>query len=148
MDDSFVIIDGSLLLRFCYSNGWQPCYFGRQYVVEIIILIDGSLAIMEGSFLSRFLELQWMVALSLWKVVYCRDFCYSNRWQPCNYGRQSVVEIFVTSVDYSLVIMKGSLLLRFCYSNGWQPCHYGKQFVEIFLPQWMVFLSLQQVVCC
>ena len=27
-----------------------------------------------------FLLLQWMVTLSLWKVVYCRDFCYSIEW--------------------------------------------------------------------
>ena len=74
---------------------------------------------MEGSLLSRFLLLQWMVALSLWKVVCCRDF--------------------VTPMDGSLVIMEHSLLLiflllqwmlalslgkvvycqDFCYSNGW-----------------------------
>ena len=74
---------------------------------------------MEGSLLSRFLLLQWMVALSLWKVVSCRDF--------------------FTPMDGSLVIMEHSLLLIFlllqwmlalslckvvycrdiCYSNGW-----------------------------
>ena len=46
---------------------------------------------MEGSLLSRFLLQQWMVALSLWKVVCCRDFC--------------------SPTDGSLVIMEGGLLL-------------------------------------
>ena len=51
--------------------------------------MDGSLVIMKGSLLSMFLLLQWMVALSLWKVVYCRDF--------------------FTPMDGSLVVMEGSL---------------------------------------
>ena len=55
--------------------------------------MDGSLAIMEGSLLLKFLLLQWMVAFSLWKVVYC--------------------EIFVTPMDGSIVIIEGSLLLKF-----------------------------------
>ena len=46
---------------------------------------------MEGSLLSRFLLLQRMIALSLWKVVYFFD-------------------IFVTPLDGSLVIMEGSML--------------------------------------
>ena len=45
---------------------------------------------MEGSLLSIFLLLQWMVALSLWKVI--------------------VVEILVTTMDGFLVIMEHSLL--------------------------------------
>ena len=50
-------------------------------VVEIFVIpMDGSIVIIEGSILSRFLSLQWIVALSLGKVVYCRDFCYSNGW--------------------------------------------------------------------
>ena len=61
--------------------------------------MDGGLVIVEGSSLLRFLLLQWIVALSLWKVVRCLDF--------------------VTLMDGSLVIMEGSFLLRFCYSNGW-----------------------------
>ena len=61
--------------------------------------MDGSLAIMEGSLLSRFLLFHWMVALSLWKLV-CLD-------------------IFVIPMDGSLVIMEGSSLLISCYSNGW-----------------------------
>ena len=129
----------------CYSNGWQPCHYGRQSVVEISVTpMEGSLVITEGILLSRFLLVQWIVALSLWKVVCRRDFCYYNGWQPCHYGRQSVVEIFVTIMDGSLVIIEGSLLSRFLllqwmialslwkvvccrdfvYSNGWQPCHY------------------------
>ena len=101
-----------------------------MYVVDIVVTtMDGSLVIMEGSLLSRFLLLQWMVALSLWKIVYCRYFCYS--------------------IGGSLVILEGSLLSRFlllqwmvalslwkvlcgqdfCYSNEWYPCHYGRLFV-------------------
>ena len=53
--------------------------------------MDGSLVIMGGSRLSRFLLQQWMVAFSLWKVVYC--------------------QIFGTAVDGSLVMMEGSLSL-------------------------------------
>ena len=80
--------------------------------------MDGILVIMEGSLLSRILLLQWMVAMSLLKVVFA--------------------EIFVIPIDGSLVIMEGSLLSRFlllqwmvalsllkvvycrylCYSNG------------------------------
>ena len=129
---------------FCYSIGWQPCHYERQFVVEIFLL-------------------QWIVALSLWKVVcyryLCysngwwscyRDFCYSNGWYPSHYGRQSVVEILVTPVDGSLDIMEGSLLSRFLDGSldimegsllwifgllQWlYPCHYGRQsIVEIFV---------------
>ena len=83
LDGSLVIMDGSLLLiflllcwmvalslqkvvccqYFCYSNGWKPCHYGRQFIVKILITpMDGSLVIIEGSVLSRFLLLQWMVA--------------------------------------------------------------------------------------
>ena len=55
--------------------------------------MDGSLVIMEGSLLSRFLLIQQMVALSLWKVICCRDF--------------------FTPMDGSLVIIEGSLLSIF-----------------------------------
>ena len=175
MDGSLVIMEGSLLLifsllqwmvafllwkvvcylDFCYSNGWQPSHYRRQSIVQIFSTpMNGSLVIMEGSLLFIFLLLQWMLAFSLWKVVCCRDFCYSIGWQPCHYGRQSVVEIFVIPMDANLLIMEGSLLSRFLlpqwmvafslqkvvycpdfqYSNEWQPCHYGRQFVvEIFV---------------
>ena len=147
-----------------------------------VTTMDGSLLIMEGSFLSRFLLLQWMVALSLrflilqqmvalllWNIVCCRYFCYSIGWYPCHYERQSVVEIFVTPIDGSLVIMEGCLFASFCYSNGSLPCYYGRQYVidiyvtlmdgslvimegsmlsRILLLQWMVALSLWEVVCC
>ena len=171
-------------LDFCYYNGWQPCHYGRQFVVEIFVTpmdgslfimkgslfveiffipLDGSLFIMEGSLLLRFLLFQWMVTLSLWKVVFCRDFCYSNGWYPCHYAKQSVVQIFVTPMDGGLIIMEGSPLSRFllyqwmvalslwmvvccsyfCYSNEWQPCHYGRQPIFRFLLlQWMGGLSL------
>ena len=55
--------------------------------------MDGSLFIMEGSSLLIFLLLQWMIALSLWKVVRYWDF--------------------VTPMDGSLVIMEVSLLSIF-----------------------------------
>ena len=53
--------------------------------------MDGSLVTMEGMFI--FLLLQRMVAMSLWKVVCCLDFCYSN--------------------ECYLVIKEGSLLSMF-----------------------------------
>ena len=74
--------------------------------------MDGSLVIMEGSLLSIFLLLQWMVALSLWNMVYYRDICYSI------YGSLVIMEgsllwrFFVTPMDGSLGVMEGSLLLR------------------------------------
>ena len=81
MDGSLVIMEGISPFKFCYSNGWYPCHYGRLSVVEIFItLMDDSLVIMEGSLLSRFLLFQWMVALSLWRGVCCREFCYSNVW--------------------------------------------------------------------
>ena len=130
MDGSLVIMECSQLLRFFYSNGWQPYHYGRQSVVDIFYTpMDGNLVIMEGILLSRFLFLHWMVALSLWKVVCCTNFCYSYGWQPSHYGRQSILDIFVTPMDGSLVIMEGRLLLTFCYSNGLQPYHYGRQSV-------------------
>ena len=52
--------------------------------------MDGSLFIMVGSLLSRFLLFEWMVTLSLWKVIF--------------------VKIFVTPMDGSFVINEGSLL--------------------------------------
>ena len=70
--------------------------------------MDASLVIMEGIILSRFLLFQWMVTF--------------------HYGRQSVVDIFVTPIDGSLVIMEGSLFSIF------------------LLLQWMVALSLWKVV--
>ena len=78
-------------------------------IVIFVTPMDHSLVIMEGSMLPRFLLLQWIVALSLWKVVF--------------------VDIFVTPMDGSLVIMEGSLSLRF------------------LLLQWMVAFSLWNVVC-
>ena len=109
-----VFFERSSLLRFCQFNGWQPCHYGRQLVVVIFMtLMDGSLVIMEGIMLSISLLLQWMLAQSLWKLVCFRDFYYSNGWQPCHYGRQSLFDIFVTPMDCSLVIMEGSLLSRF-----------------------------------
>ena len=61
--------------------------------------MDGSLVIMEGSMLSRFLLLQWMIALSLWKVVF--------------------IVISVTPMDGSLINKDGSMLFRFLVLNGW-----------------------------
>ena len=140
MDGILVIMEGSLLSIFLllqwmvalllwkvvtcedfrYSNGWQPCHYGRQSLVDIFVTpMDGSLVIMEGSMLSRFLLFQWMVALSLWKVVCCRYLCYSNGWQPSHYGRQSVVEIFHTPMDGNVVIMEGRVLSISLLLDGW-----------------------------
>ena len=106
MDGSLVTMEGNSRY-FCYSIGWQPCHYGRQYVLDIFVIpIDGTPVIMEGSLLSRFLLLQWMVAFSKWKVVCCRDFCYSHGWYPCRYGRQYVLDIFVIPLDGSLVLME------------------------------------------
>ena len=140
---------------FCYSNGWQPCHYGRQSIVEIFVTpMDGSLVIMEGSLLLRFLLLQWIISLYLWKVVCCPYLCYCNGWQPCNYGRQCVIVIFVSPVEgrvgiecgcrlspYLLIQWMVAFLLwkvvcrrNFCCSNGWYPCHYERQsVVEIFI---------------
>ena len=56
MDGSHVIMEGSLLSR----------YFLLQWMA--------SLVIMEGECVVEIFVTQWMIALSLWKVVYCRDF--------------------------------------------------------------------------
>ena len=85
--------------------------------------MDGSLVIM----LSISLLLQWIVALSLWKVVCHCDFCYSDGWYPCHYGSKYVIDIFVTTMDGSLIIMEGILLSRY------------------LLLQWIVALSLWKV---
>ena len=55
--------------------------------------MDGSLVIMEGSLLLRFLVFHCRVALSLWK--------------------DSVVEDFDSPMDGSLIIMEGSLFTRY-----------------------------------
>ena len=116
---------------FCFSNGWQPCHYGSQSVVQIFVTtMYSNLVNMEGSMLLISLLLHWIVALSLWKVDCCRCFCYSNGWQLCHYRRKSVVQILVTRMDGSLVIMEHSLLSRF------------------LLFHWMVALLLWKLVCC
>ena len=55
--------------------------------------MDGSLVTMKGRLLFIFLLLQWIVALSLWKVVYC--------------------QYFFNSMDGIIIIMEGCLLSRF-----------------------------------
>ena len=80
--------------------------------------MDGSLVIMECSLLLRFLLLQWMVAVSLWEVVCCCNFCYSNEWKHYHYGRKTIVEIFVTPMDGILVIIDGIMSLIFLLLNG------------------------------
>ena len=120
---------------FCYYNGWQPCHYEKQSVVKILgTSMDDSLVVIEGSLLLRFLLLQWMVALSLQKIVCCRDFCYSIGLQPCHYGRQFVVEIFVIPIDGNLVIIDCSLLSRFFLLQWMVALSYGRQsVVEIFV---------------
>ena len=145
MDGSLVIIEGSLLsisllLKWmvalslwkvvcrgvlCHSNGWEAFRYGGCCGVDVFVIwMDGSLLIMEGSVLLIFLLFEWMLALSSWKVVSCGNFCYSNGWYPCHYGRYSIVDIFDTTMDCSLVVMEGSLLS-----------------ISLLL-QWMVALSL------
>ena len=81
MNGSDVLLEGILLLRFCYIH-WMVALSLRKVVRwwDFVTPMDGSLVIMEGSMFSIFLLLQWMVALSLWKVIFYRDFCYSNGW--------------------------------------------------------------------
>ena len=94
-------------------------------------------------------SLQWMVALSLWKVVCCRDFVTPMdgrlfimegsllsrflllHWMVAlSLWKVVYFEIFVILMDCILVIMEGSLLSRF------------------LLLQWMVALSLWKEVGC
>ena len=79
---------------------------GSLLLRSFVTAMDGNLVIMEGSLLSRFLLLQWMVALSLWKVV------------SCGY--------FFTPMDGTLVIMEGTLLSISLLLNGRLPCLYGR----------------------
>ena len=91
--------------------------------------MDGSLVIMEGSLSLWFLLLQWMVALFLWKVVCCLDFC-------------SIMYVI-------LVIMEGSLLSRFLLLQ-WMVAFLlmeGSFLSRSLLLKWMVALSLWKVVC-
>ena len=72
---------------------------------------------MEASML-LILILQWMVALSLWKVVLCWHFVTKMDGSLVIMEASSLLR-FVTLMDGSLVIMEGSSLIGFCYSNGW-----------------------------
>ena len=134
MDGSLVICKVVCCRDFFYSNGWYPCHYGRQSVVEIFVTpMDCSFVIMEDSILSRFLLLHWMEALSLWKVVCCGYLCCSNGCQPCHYGQQSIVEIFVTQMDGSLVITEGCLLSIFLLLHWMVSLSFGRQYVvDIF----------------
>ena len=124
-------MEGCLLFRFLL-NQWIVALSLWKVVCcrEFFIPLDGSLVIMEGCLLLRYLLFQWMVTLSLWKLIFYRDLYYSNGWYPCHYERYFVVEIFVTPMDDSLVIMEGSMLS-----------------ISLLL-QWMVALSLCKVICC
>ena len=80
-------------------------------IVDIFVtLMDGGLVIMEGSLFSRFLLLQWMVALSLWKVFYYRYFISPQWMVALSLWKVSLVDIFVTPMDGRLFIMEASLL--------------------------------------
>ena len=110
-----------------------------------------------------------MVVLSIWKVVSCQYLCYLDGWQPSHYGRQFVVEIFLTTMDGSLVIMEGSilstsLLLQWMVTqllwkvvcveifvttmDGSLIIMDGSLLLISLLLQWMVAQSLWKVVCC
>ena len=65
MDGSHVIIEGSLLSRFCLLKLMVALSLLRQSVADIFVTpMDDSLVVIEGSLLLRFLLLQWIVALS------------------------------------------------------------------------------------
>ena len=82
MDGSLVIMEGSLLLRFLVTpmDGSLVIMEGSLFLRFHLTPMDGNLVIMEHSLLLIFLLFQWMVTLSLWKVVCFRDFCYYNGW--------------------------------------------------------------------
>ena len=109
VDGSLVIMEGSSLLRFCYSNGWKPCHYGRKFVVEIWWL-------------------QWMVALSLWKIV--------RYWA------------FVTLMNGNLVIMGDSSLLRFVTPMNGSLVFMGDSSLLRLVLQLMVVLLLWEIVFC
>ena len=130
MDDSLVIMEGSQLFRILLLQWIVALSFGRQSIVESFLF-------------------QWMVALSLWKVVYCRDICYSNGWQPSHYGRQFIVEIFFILMDGSLVIWKVVYCRDFCYPMDGSLFIMKRSLLSRFLLfQWMAALSLWKVVFC
>ena len=80
MNGSLVIREGSSLVRFVnLMNGSLVIIEGKLLLI-FDAPMNGSLVIMEGSLLSRFLLLQWMIALSLWKVACRLDFGNSNGW--------------------------------------------------------------------
>ena len=133
--------------------------------------MDGSLFIMEGSLLSRFLLLQLIVALSLWKLVCCRDYFDTTMNCSLVIMKGSLLFIsFVTPMDGSLIIMEGSLLSislllqcilalslwKVVYCRGYFDTTMDCSLVSMegsllsisLLLQWMVALSLWKVVCC
>ena len=82
MDGSLVIMEGSLLFYIFDTrmDGSLVIMEGSLFLIYFFIPMDGSVVMMEGSLLSISLLLQWMVAISLWKVLCCLYFCYSNGW--------------------------------------------------------------------
>ena len=62
-------MEGSLLLRFVTPMNGNLVIMEGSLFVRFVTPMNGSLVIMEGSLLPIFLFFQWMVALSLWKVV-------------------------------------------------------------------------------
>ena len=82
MDGSLLVMEGCLLLRFLVTpmDGSLVIMGGSLLLRFLVTPMDGNIIIMGGSMFLKFLLFQWMVALSLWKVVRCRDFCYSNGW--------------------------------------------------------------------
>ena len=95
--------------------------------------MDGSLVIMEGSLLSGFLLLHWMVALSLWKAIIMGD---------------SLLLRFITPMNGSLVIMGDSLLLRFVTPMDGSLVIMGDSLLLRFVLQLMVISSLWEIVRC
>ena len=72
--------------------------------------MDGGLVIMEDSPLSRLLLLNWMVTLSLCKVVYCRDFLLIQWIVALSLWKVVYCRDLCFPMDGSLVFMEVSLL--------------------------------------
>ena len=81
--------------------------------------MDGSHVIMEGSLLSIFLLLQWMVDFSLWKVVFYRDFCYSNGGSLVIMEGSLMSGLSLFQCMVTLSLWKVVFCRDFFYSNGW-----------------------------
>ena len=81
--------------------------------------MDGSLVIMEGCLLSRFLLLKWIVALSLWKVAWCQYLCHSNRSSLVIMEGSFMSRFLLLQWMVALTFLRVVYFRDFCYSNRW-----------------------------